>query len=257
MNNSLLLFLAIIRKSLHELWHDRYHELFVSIRILVTSLILYTYFLPAMGMQTYLASFLFVGNVTGSLIFKMYYLCLGIGFERESKSLNYTYALPSSSFIISLALVVGITLKGLITRFPILLVGLWWFQIYPSCWIGMMQASLFLCLSVIFIAYSFFLLGLTNSTDAYMNKVWPYFLSPLYTTGGVIFTLEKVKYFFLLVGKVIVLNPLLHVSETLRTLFLEAPSPLSPLSSVVFIGVIIGVYVFITPYVVRRRLDTW
>ncbi len=217
-NYNFRIFCALIRRDIKVFASELIDTIIDGIVLVVTEILLYSHFLPLMGMPSTEIAPMYIGSLVFVLFFLGENLSISHLFDlKYERFIDYQLLLPISrpwlfahylvSFIIESSII-----SGLLLVFGLLLLGNKFAVISPN-WFGLVAIYF---LSLIFFGLFFLFLAFIAHFEWFMDNVWPRVLSPLYAFGCTVFVWSKVNQLSPWLAKFCLLNPLTYVSEGLR-----------------------------------------
>lgn len=187
--------------------------------IATMQILVIAYFLPIMGMPSYLIGPLFIGMIT-QIVFSAGY---NIAFKyandlHHARFINYQMALPLPKIWLFSQIVLSFMIELLMITLPIIVFGSVVLSsslpMNPPSWILLMVMYL---LNLLFYSLLFLHVSFSSTYTWFLDNVWARRLTPLfflgcgyYTWKGLFIFNESIAYLFLL-------NPVTYVHEGLRS----------------------------------------
>jgi len=197
-----------------------------GIVLIFTEILLYSHFLPLMGMPSTEIAAMYIGSVVFVLFFLGENLSIRHVFDlKHERFIDYQLVLPISRpwlfahYIVSFMIESSI-ISGLLLTFGLFLLGDKFAVISPD-WIGLVIIYI---LSLLFFGLFFLFLSFVTNFEWFMDNIWPRVLSPLYGFGCTVFIWSKVNELSPWLAKLCLLNPLTYVSEGLRAASIGGPA---------------------------------
>ncbi|MEX0940476.1 MAG: hypothetical protein WDZ41_03890 [Candidatus Babeliales bacterium] len=109
--------------------------------------------------------------------------------------------------------------------------------------------------SMITVSLFFICLIFSVSFEWFKFNIWQRILTPLHQFGCLLYSWKRAYLFSPKIAMVLLLNPLTHCNEGLRTAMRGVSEYLSVYVSITFLSIFIGIEIFMLLTVVRKKLD--
>ena len=190
------------------------------------------YVMPQLGTSTKYGALLALGQLVSSGIFLMYHSSSSLisDFE-QTKVAAYDFALPVAAWLVFFRRACAITLKALLLSSIILPLAklilmsrldLSHFSL-PKFLLAFFLVNFFCGLGAIFLAS-------VNDGSPYSSRVWVRFVFPLWFLGGSIFPYGAIVNAFPILGKLLLLNPIVYATEVIKAATLSSEASIIPFS---------------------------
>ena len=177
------------------------------------------YFLPILGMPTYLVGPLFIGMIT-QIVFSAGY---NIAFKyandlHHAKFINYQMALPLPKKWLFAQIILSFMIELMMITLPIIIFGTVILSsalpLNPPSWILLIFMYL---LNLLFYSLLFLQISFSSSYTWFMDNVWARRLTPLFFFGCGYYTWKGLFNFNETIAYLFLLNPVTYVHEGLRS----------------------------------------
>lgn len=218
MNSNFLIFKSLLERDL-KVTFVNFSSIIIDAAINITCFILiFAYFLPAMGMSKELSAPLFLGTNIITIISISYTRMVRIKSDMEFKHfIKYHFTLPISKKWLLAEYILAFIIDVTISVLPALVVGLFIIDSSLLYKINPLYFCLMYVLSLFFIATSFLFIAFTFRFMWLINNTWEKILTPLIQLGCLLFVWERLNNFSKPLSKLVLLNPVTYIIEGLRT----------------------------------------
>lgn len=212
--NLLLKDLLILKKSLKRL-------LLTSVITTILFIILYKYFLPALGMLNELSLPLFLGTVALGLISMGYTKSVMVQSDLNfNRAIDYYLTLPITINWLIIYYILSFSIDLIIASLVPLIAGISILDISLLtniyCWIKFL---IIYPIILTFVSLGFLLIIFSTSWHWFLNNTWERILSPCQILGSVYFLWFQAKNFSIFWATIALLIPSTYIAESLRSIF--------------------------------------
>lgn len=217
--NSLTVFWALVARDMTALKKIIPALFWDNVFLLFTSIAIFGYLLPAMGMHKDLIAPLFLGQTVISFTQIAHSIAAIMTRDFEaSRFIDYQTTLPLSLNLLLIRFIISFMVKSIIITIPLLFLGIFLlgdkFVIIQTHTPGFCIIYL---LALIFFATLFLLLSFTYNYEWFRWNLWTRRIEPLLIFGSVTVIWKQVYAFSKPLGFLFLLNPLTYATEGLRT----------------------------------------
>jgi ABC-2 type transport system permease protein len=242
--NNFFVFLALLKKDVKVLLSNFKTVLIDSIVHSSCFILLFGYFLPALGMSKEYSLPMFLGSVLLTSVSTSYSRTIGIKSNLEfSKFINYHLTLPFTKNWLIAEYVAAFTFDLFLATFPIIIFGITILK--PDAFVNFAWFMPIYLLSLLFFAILFMLIAFSTRWDWFINNVWERILNPLIQTGCVLYIWHNLFKFSPTLGNLVLLNPITYVAEGLRGSLLQSDIYISPaicISAILVLSIILFIF---------------
>ena len=181
------------------------------------------YFLPAMGMPRVMRIPVFIGTIIVFCVSQGFATGLTLTFDFESnRMLQYHASLPTKLWIVGCAYVGGAIMRMILITAPVTLMGLTMLAEWQVFEVSLMHTCVMIALVTLFWSLLFLTLALWCSPHTMMDGLWPRVISPMFAFGCTFFPWKKIAMYSPRIGSCLLLNPMTHCVEGLRSALLPS-----------------------------------
>ncbi len=225
--------------------------------IAVMQILVIAYFLPLLGMPSYLIGPLFIGMIT-QIVFSSGY---NIAFKhandlKHAKFINYQLALPLPKKWLFIQIILSFIIELMMITLPIIVFGSIVLSstvsFNPSSWILVIFMYL---LNLLFYSLLFLHVSFSSAYTWFLDNVWARRLTPLFFFGCGYYTWKGLLGFNKTIAYLFLLNPLTYVHEGLRGALFGEENFIPLLICIVAVSSACAVLGYLLARAINKRLD--
>lgn len=247
-------------------WHLLRREAYAAVRSFKTDLIdvivmslsamfAFGYFMPGMGMPKHLSLPAYLGAVVVMALFFGFIRGGNMSIDISSaQTMHYYTSLPVSLWVSLGVPVIGSVLRTMLFTLPSGAFGIWWLQHNSQLALCWWKVGLMAVVGHLFLTFIFMIALFSLTTEQYYGDLWPRVLGPMFSFGCLFFTWRRIADAAPGVARLLLLNPMVHFIEGVRSGVLDPGSSLPlGITAPTLIGVCIALGTWYA-YAARRRL---
>jgi hypothetical protein len=190
-----------------------------NVMLLFTSVTIFGYLLPAMGMNTELIGPLFLGQTIISFVQIAHSIAAVITRDLETSKVNYyQITLPLSQRLLLLRFIIAFVIKSITISIPLLFFGIFLLgNKFVFIKTHILSFALMYILVLIFFATLFLLFSFSHNYEWFRWNLWARRIEPLFLFGSVTVVWKQLYLFSKPLGVLFLFNPLTYAIEGLRT----------------------------------------
>lgn len=219
--------------------------------------ILFRYFLPALGMHENLIAEVFVGDIFG--LGFLFAFKQGVVMHNDIYKhhlLAYYASLPARSSALIGAYLIAMGLPVLTLLLTSGIFGGLFLAPYFTPQISWIGGLFFLGLGTLFLSMLVLTILFLTSEGFFLRGIWPRILSPLFITGGIFFSWHRINAANPDIARFFLLNPALYMTEGAKYFFCaNKQNFISPLIAIAVLLSISAIFYFMIDRFYEQKFD--
>ena len=217
--NHFLIFSALLSRDIKWMMHNFTNTMIDCLGPLITQIITFGYLFPLFGMEKSMVGAVYLGSILNLFVQLGYALVLKIAFDlNANRFIDYHLTLPLPKKWLFSSYIISHMIETALVTIPLIFGGILFLQQYIPLaninWIG------FMCVFIAMLAFlsTFFLmLGYSFKLSWILDNIWPRILVPMWLFSAGLVPFKTVYAWWPQLGYVMLLSPITHISEGLRS----------------------------------------